>query len=297
MKLRCAESCAASAAFALLAVSVFGASCSLRDLDDLGSHRAVSPGLDGGEPGESCVDGGASACHDAGPSDPRWGCLGAVQAEVEDPAAPLEVPFTFSDLGGNTLPNISVKLCRFIDVDCQSPMGAPYVSDAEGTVRLPLYRGFRGYLDIAPSEEHPELLPTVFYVPVINAQRANDPQFFVTLGSTLQLTSITQQAGKPTNPAFGHLVFIAYDCLTAPAAEVAARTDPRTEETYAFYFDSSGVPSTTQEKTAASGQGGVINLAPGVVVLSYDRDGQRIGSQNVIIRRGGMTYVTADPTP
>jgi hypothetical protein len=250
---------------------------------------AVAP-VEAGAPDAATTD------PDATTTDP-WGCLGHVVTQNEDHTAPVDFQFTFLDIAGNPLPDVSAKLCRFLDFGCQTPIGGPYVSDGQGTVTLPLYIGFRGYLDIAPTEAHPDLLPSIFYLPILDARFAATPHISATLGSTVQLNYITQQAGKPANPALGHIVYIACDCQPAVAADVTAQADPVVAETYPFYFDTNGVPSATQGKTAAMGTGGFINLTPGVVTLSYDHDGQRIGSQNVIIRQGSMSYVVAAPTP
>jgi hypothetical protein len=218
-------------------------------------------------------------------------------AQQEDRSVPVEVVFTLTDLGRNPVPKISATLCRSIDVGCQSPVGGPYVTDDDGKLRLPLYLGFRGYLDIPPSDAHPELLPTIIYLPVPNEARAKDPRFHASLGSTLQLNVVTGQAGKPADPARGHLVFAIDDCQSNAAANVDVYAATNTDQkTFTFYLDANGSPSITQQKTSASGTGGIFNLVPGSVTLNYDYEGRRIGSQNIVVRQGTLSYVVADPT-
>lgn len=228
--------------------------------------------------------------------DLAWGCLGRVVNENEDRTMPVDLRFSFMGFLGDPLVDMPVKLCRFIDVGCQSPLGS-FVTDAEGSVLLPLYMGFRGYLDIGPSEAQPDLLPTLLNLPLLNEQRAKSPHFFANLGTKQQLTNITQQAEKPADPELGYIGIIASDCQGALAADVTPRLDPMNEEAYSFFFDQNGTPSLTQEKTSSNGNGGFINVAPGVVGLIYEHDGQRVGEQNVIVRPGTITYVSAEPTP
>lgn len=240
---------------------------------------------------------GALAAHDADAVDASgpWGCLGHVAPQREDRTKPLDVVYTLFDLSKVPVPNISAKLCQYLDVGCQLPIGGPYVTDDDGKFVLPLYMGFRGYLDIAPSETHPELLPSLIYLPIVSEA---DKELHATLGSTLELNLLTGQAGKPADPARGHIVFVAYDCQLAEAANVNVYADNNTdEETYTFYFDANGSPSATQQKTSASGLGGVFNLKPGSVTLNFDYEGRRVSSRNLVVRQGAMTYVPVDPTP
>lgn len=215
----------------------------------------------------------------------------------EDLASPVEATFSFIDIARAPLANVSAKLCKSVDIGCLEPVGAPYVSDAQGAITLPLHLGFRGYLDISPSETQPDLLPTIIYLPVLDAKGATNPTFHATLGSIIQLAFITQQADRPADPELGHIIFVISDCQGTHAADVSVRIEPANPEAYPFYFDANGTPSMTQTKTSTSGSGGIINVAPGVVAFVYERNGQRVGSQNVIIRQRGMSYVPADPTP
>lgn len=236
--------------------------------------------------------------YEAPADDPVWGCLGRVTAQAEDPASPVDTRFRFVDLTGAPIADVSAKLCKLLDIGCQTPLaGSPFVSDADGWITLPLHLGFRGYLDIVPSDPASDLLPTIIYLPILDANRAKDPTLFATLGSTVQLAFITGQAGRPADSALGHIGFVAYDCRGAPAADVSVHTEPSNAEEYPFYFDANGTPSITQATTSTAGTGGIVNVNAGVVALVYERRGQRVGSQNVIVRAGGFSYVAADPTP
>jgi hypothetical protein len=247
-------------------------------------------------PAASPVEAGAP---DGAVTDPIWGCLGRVIQPRDDRTGPIDVEFNISDANHSALGNVSAKLCMAVDIGCAGPIGT-YVADAQGKLGFSVPAHFRGYLEMDPSAAQPELLPTLYYLPpVIDGSSGAPPQFFATIVTKLQLDLLTQQFGKPADPALGHLLYVVQDCRLVPAADVSVHADGLTPDSgsYEVYFDSIGTPSLTQQQTSVAGVGAFLNLPPGTVTLNYDHEGQRVGSQNFIVRKGGTSYVVLDPTP
>lgn len=108
------------------------------------------------------VDSGADA--DAAEEDPMWGCLGNVRWPEEEPAVAVGYAARFEGaITQQAMPGLPVRGCRVTDPDCAAPVAGPAATDAEGIVQLSLYSGFRGFLDIQPTEAFPSLMPSRLY--------------------------------------------------------------------------------------------------------------------------------------
>lgn len=103
---------------------------------------------------------------------------------------------------------------------------------------------------------------------------------------------------RSVKPEYGHLFFSAIDCQTRSAANTRVQSETVTADTFTYYTDSKGTPSLTQDRTSTSGNGGYLNLPVGTLKVTLTLDaGRRVGTYDVVIRAGAITYLLFGPTP
>ncbi|HVH42402.1 MAG TPA: hypothetical protein VM925_08660 [Labilithrix sp.] len=230
-----------------------------------------------------------------------WGCLGKVPAlPAEDPNTPVHHVRRFVGLLDlKPLSEVPVRACVPSGVECLELAGSPKATDANGTVDVLLYRGFRGFLDIAAPAKGPDLVPGRIYLgPDDEASKSGVPPWPSAIPTKSELEFSAASAGKQIRPEYGHLFFLSLDCQHKAAANTVARVEPIAADTFTFYVDSAGTPSLTQAKTSSTGVGAFVNLPVGGISVTFSRDdGTRIGERTVIIRAGAITYLPLAPTP
>ncbi|HVH44678.1 MAG TPA: hypothetical protein VM925_20135 [Labilithrix sp.] len=236
------------------------------------------------------------------PLDPTWGCLGNMPpVPFPDKSTPVHFRARFEGLLTQLpLDALPVKACTLLDLGCAQPVDGPRDTDAEGVIDMVVHHGFRGYLDIGATEAHSDLMPSLLYaLPVPNKTVApQDPPPVWNLLTKNEFEFAAGSVGKTLNPSFGHLFFAAVDCQGITAVGATLQAETITAETFTYYTDAQGTPSITQARTSQSGNGGFLNLPVGTVTVRLSReDGELIGSHNVIIRAGSITYMLFGPTP
>lgn len=295
---------------AAVATSIFvGGACSLvvdadrnqceRDTDCAG-HGLSSPlCLDG-----VCIGSDASAPvldagDDAPPSDPVWGCVGKhLPPPADDRSAPVAFPLRFLDeTGGGGRAGVAVAACEDNDPDCAAPI-AQLSSDADGTLAVPLWSGFKGFLKIDPDAGTSALYST--YLPVIPIPDKNVQNPYIGVwplfGKDVFPALATTSGGDPLKAGYGHLLFIALTCNGQRAPGMRATTDVVSGDTYGFYTDDSNLPSKTLQSTQKDGVGGFINLPSGNVVVTLRRDsGELVSAHTIFVRPDTLTIVSIDP--
>lgn len=248
---------------------------------------------------ELVVDGGG---RDAREDDPVWGCLGNVPpSPTPDPSTPVGFYTRFQGiLTASAMVDLPVKACLLSDENCVTPF-ATGATDAQGIAGFQLYEGFRGYLEIAPSASDPNVMPAIHFVQPVPSKAvavsAERPPA-LNLVTKTEFAYLSGSVSKEVDPEYGHLFFGAVDCQGLFAAEATLRPDTIGANTFSYYTDSAGTPSLTQGKTTVSGNGGYINLPPGKIHVVLSRvNGQRVGEQDVIIRKGTISYLFIGPSP
>jgi hypothetical protein len=122
------------------------------------------------------------------------------------------------------------------------------------------------------------------------------------LGIQLLTTGIynllASQAGATPDPARGHLALAAIDCNQDQAAGVQFDVSTADASTGQVYIEGQGVSQTATE-TDANGAGAVFNVPPGPADVSATLASgpTLIGTVNVGIRAGTITYSPVPPTP
>ncbi|HVH41502.1 MAG TPA: hypothetical protein VM925_04135 [Labilithrix sp.] len=246
------------------------------------------------------IDAGDAEAPDARTEDPVWGCLDDLPPAIEpDPTVPVRSLARFyAILNSTPLAGLPVKACLPTDLTCAEPLGAS-VTGANGFVAFDLYHGFTGYLDISPSAEEPDIMPSVFYVQPIpdkNVPASEERPPGANLVKHSEFAFLSGSVGKEVKQEYGHLLFGALNCQSAFVANTIGRAEPISVDTFTIYTDAAGTPSLTAGKTTDSGQGGYINLPPGMVTVTLNRDdGRRIATREVLIRKGSITYALIGP--
>lgn len=243
---------------------------------------------------------------DAPPSDSAWGCVGRTIPPI-DPNAVVQVFARFQSLDGAPLGGLSVKACNALDLLCTAPFeGTPKNTDDAGLVEMyvsvPTRGGFKGYLETGPSDSSPALAPTLFNVQLgsdnvklPSEAGSNSPRYPVQLLESEDLERLASAVGATLNPDLGHLVFTVLDCERNLASNTVVKSGIRNADTRLSYFDDSGNPSTALEKTTSSGRGAFLNLPSGTSVSLLLSDGRQAATENVITRKGSISYIFIAP--
>lgn len=237
------------------------------------------------------------AGEDAGEADPAWGCVGKVPVLPQNDSEPFQTQLTLFDFNKGPLVGLPLRLCRSQDTPCSAPV-KELVTDAEGTVTLDIYTGFRGYVQSQPSEAHSTLVPFISYVPIINPKLpATLARVYLTAFDTGTIAGISLPLGVEVDYELGQIIFTARDCQNDLASDIVAFTAAATATSKTWYLDSNAQASVEQTQTSVPGVGGIFNVTKGVPTLKYERNAKRVGEQNIIVRPGTLTYVNLIPTP
>ena len=237
--------------------------------------------------GSRCVD---SVCQ----PDRAWGCLGSVK--------PVQLPvghrstatllLRMRDLVHLTpITNVTARLCRKMDINCESPLVNDVRGDEAGHVVLPVDLGFDGYVDLRAPDRMPGLN---FMLPPIDGDREIP---FIPLLPARTLVDFAEANHESLREDRGHLMFIAYDCLHRTTPGVTAET-PQADGPTIRFFVKDGLPTSQASETDPSGRGGFINLRAGTVVMrAHSPLGQRIATLTLTVRPGTITFIGLVPMP
>jgi len=199
-----------------------------------------------------------------------------------------------SDLVTNEpVTDATAKVCGKLDTECANPLAMGIASDAEGILAVEVEKGFDGFLELtAPDKLSPILY---FFYPPLDADRTIP---YVPLVPPSVYISLATQLGTNLKLDRGAAIALSYDCqgVTAPGLEFSV--DDEDEITTPFFMEK-GLPSLTAVETDSSGQGGFVNVKPGIRRMSgaLRQSGAHVGTVSVVVRAGLITYTTMVPTP
>ncbi|HVH41649.1 MAG TPA: hypothetical protein VM925_04880 [Labilithrix sp.] len=251
------------------------------------------------EPDPVAADEVDAAVEDSGPADPIWGCIGKVPpALAPDPSVPVTFRARYVGLiSSSAMSGLTIKPCEVKDATCAGFTGTPFLTNDNGQVDVPLHNGFRGYLEIGPSEQVPNLMPTLSYIqPVPDKNNMPEKPFTWVLLTKSDLDFLVANSQKAVNPELGHIIYGTRNCQYVRPPNTRVRAEPIAADTFAFYTDPSGLPSLTQGKTSVSGNGGFINMPPGYVTVHFSTEnGDDVGAFEVLVRAGTITQLVFGP--
>jgi hypothetical protein len=187
----------------------------------------------------------------------------------------------------------TAQSCAKRDTKCESPIATGFHSDADGVLTVELEKHFDGFLEIsAPFKLSPILY---FFYPPVDEDRTIP---FVPLVSFEAYNELAKQVNTGIDLTRGAAIALGYDCqgITAPGLQFAV--DEADDTTLPFFMEK-GLPSLTATETDSSGQGGFINVKPGIRRFSgtLRETGAHIGTVSVVVRAPFITYTTMVPTP
>jgi len=187
----------------------------------------------------------------------------------------------------------TARSCTKLDTLCERPVASDFHSDADGVLTVELDKHFDGYLEIsAPGKLSPVLY---FFYPPVDEDRTVP---FVPLVSFEAYQQLAKQVNTGIDTTRGAAIALGYDCqgITAPGMQFSV--DDADDNTLPFFMEK-GLPSLTATETDSSGQGGFINVKPGIRRFSgiIRQTGAQIGTVSVIVRAPFITYTTMVPTP
>lgn len=226
------------------------------------------------------------------PRNPRWAC----SADPPPTSAGYKLTMHFTDAIDSTkvLPGIEAKLCRKLDAECESPVGAMATSDDTGMVTLQVDKGFDGFVQLTGAK----IAPSMYFLTPPASGDLDLPM--VPLASPFAASSIVTQAGgnawaKDTS---GIVLLTAFDCVGTAAAginfSIGGTPDPKT---FIFYLVNS-LPTTAASITDDTGYGGLVNVPAGVTTVSAllgGPSGHKVSKISVLVRAGYVSYSRVTP--
>lgn len=222
-------------------------------------------------------------------ADPLW-CLGQGTYIVPDPSRRLTLTQRFirqSDASPVKKGQAVIRLCSRSDLNCQEPR-AVVDPDDQGYVHVDVEYGFTGYFEFTGDNFQSSLF-------VINPMQADSE------GPALQALSpftagVLASALLNTNlePTLAHSIMALEDCNQKRMAGVslAASVVDAQGRSHVFYILNPGTPVPGGTETNDLGQGGYINLPPGVGTITgtYNARQEHVVHIDLPLRPGFFSY-------
>ena len=254
------------------------------DCASLGSSLVCREGLchqvtqDAGDGGE------------AGTDDP-WSCVGDVTWPAAGP--PVTLSLKTVDMSKNSVTPDVVRACNKLDLTCATPTATDF-QYFDGVVTLQVPGGFDGFIEVTATGWLDGLVTP-------SRPMTEDYDFgeFVLMRSEdLALIAALGGVGVDINPDAGHGFILALDCQNDIASGVELTVDKQQSDTVGWYLNG-GLPSADETETSADGQGGFINLPPGIRIFQGTIAEKDIvySTVSTVVRASTITYIDMPPTP
>jgi hypothetical protein len=221
--------------------------------------------------------------------NPKWRC--EPPAEAPDPSAMIDLTLPVIDaLALSFVPNITLVACNKLDYMCDQPVGKA-TSDKDGKARFTVPANFTGYFQ---ETNNSGFGPGLYFMPAQTPAKGEDLKNFPIFrtGSTTLLALALGEGGL--DPARGHMMLVAEDCMRNALAGVAFSTPQADDKTIQFYVRDQ-TPTTSAMDTPPAGTGGFMNLPAGVAVITAKelKSGIELSQSTVLIRAGyiSMLYI------
>lgn len=236
------------------------------------------------------------------PFEKEWGCTD-LPARVVDPTLKHTVRIlAVGAIDRMPISGVNVRLCNGLDVGCQFDANDPrssQVSDAQGATQFEVADGFSGFL----LYEKKDFISSIVMLQDINAaQIQRQAELNMRIGGIgvfkpgdLELL-VSLVSGGTYNSSEAVIAFTVENCQRQPAGGTRGLLDRLGANTQEFYFAGS-LPSATAAATDASGEGGFVNVPPGVSTLSVRILGstEDLGKMTLVTRPGHFTAAEFTP--
>ena len=264
------------------------------------SSGSGGAGGSGGGTGGSATGGGGAGGGTGGAGGGTTGafdCVGSVEWPLVEANTTITLELTAVALAsGGELPDLTVEACEKDDLACAAPITSG-VTDANGQIVLDIpvdagTVGFDGFFQVTGDTIVPAL---VYPFPPLTQSIADYTVQIITQGVW---TSFQQFADFEADPARGHLGLLALDCATQEADGMAFTASSADGQSKTIYV-SGPLPDPNATVTDAQGAGSIVNIPPGQtsVTASIGVGGAPVGTVDVQLRAGTITYAPVPPTP
>jgi hypothetical protein len=187
------------------------------------------------------------------------------------------------------VPGATVRLCRKLDVSCETPLSSQSVDPSVG-VTFAIDANFTGYVDVSV----PGYQATLYYFNPPVDRDLTVP--FITVASTVDYTNLLGALGTSPSATRGTVVVISTDCKGNPAAGVSYSTPDGDAQSKVFYYVN-GLPSVSATATDLAGYGGITNLPAGSVTFNARlvSTGARFAPISLVVRSGALSFSQVVP--
>lgn len=231
-------------------------------------------------------------------------CIGTVKESVEDRLTTIHTRMRVVNIGGTPLAKVPILVCAVLDENCESPVGAPVLTDAAGYAYVTIWKNFRGSLQVKnPPAGADYLKLKIHFLGAIETDDKPDreipPDGAVRL---LTRTIFNLQLGTTAmlDPNAGHIVAQASDCDQKPRAgvRVSSKFESEAGAPLSFYFTEDQLISGTATETASRGLFGIVNAPEGPVTLEADvaSTGKALGRVRIWVNKDTISNLSLGPT-
>lgn len=188
------------------------------------------------------------------------------------------------------LNNVPILACNKLDLMCMTPM-AKASTGMDGKAHLMVPATFAGYMQ---STERTDYVSALYFMPALlpeNGELSNFP-----LIPSTAFTGLGLALGAQIDRERGHAMLIVEDCKGAALAGITFTSPQADMKTTPFYVRDQ-IPTTSAKDTPPEGDGGYVNLPPGVVEITASdvKTGLVINTVTVLIRPGMVTTAYIRP--
>lgn len=230
------------------------------------------------------------------PFEQEWGCTRLPSRMLESAGRhTLIIPIV--DVNSQKpISGVKVRLCGGLDVGCQFDADDPttsQLSDAQGLTSFEVADGFSGFF----LYEKEGFVPGLYMLEDMNAvkiqrfsQRTLEVGGYGMLKPSDLTLLVSLVSGGNYNPSEAVVNIFFENCQRQRAVGVRSVLDRLGPATTEYYFVSS-LPSATVPATDSAGQGGFVNVPPGISTMSVRRLGESndLGKLTVVTRAGHVT--------
>jgi hypothetical protein len=220
--------------------------------------------------------------------NPRWRCDPPPQASPSD-SRELVLP-VIDALQRAALANVTIVACNKLDYPCMQPM-ATATTGMDGKARLSVPANFAGFMQ---QTERTDYVHSMYFMPALlldDGVLSNFP-----LIPTAAFGGLAIALGTNTDPERGHAMLIVEDC-GGDALPGIAFTSPQADMATTTFYVRDQIPTTSASDTPPEGDGGYVNLPPGVAEITATEvaTGLVINTVTVLIRAGAITTAYIRP--
>jgi len=221
--------------------------------------------------------------------NPQWACL-SQNPMPSTQKGPFKVDvLAISDaVSQQKVAGATLKLCRKIDVGCQSPLVST-TTDATGAASFSVDATLTGYVEVSAAGYIPTLY---FFNPPIDNDKTVPT---IPISTALAHAAVLRTLHLEPDEGRGTVIMASVDCNGKTAADVSFSVSNMDAGSKTFYYVD-GLP-TAAAATTSSGYGGVANVPAGAVTFNATvaRGGLALPPVSLVVRGGALSFSTVVP--